>query len=62
MRASFLQVSLKVLEKRNMGRRDNNGITGSPFFLKEVNRGVMDCHRTGGMLSSTVSLFAFQGC
>jgi len=62
VRASFLQVSLKIFEKSGMDRRDNNGIAGSPFFLKEVNWGALDCHRTGGMLSSPFFLFAFQGC
>ena len=62
MRVFFLQVSLKIFEKSGMDRRDNNGMTGSPFFLKGVNRSALDCHRTGGRPSSTVFVFAFQGC
>jgi len=29
VRASFLQVSLKIFEKSGMDRRENNGIAGS---------------------------------
>ena len=34
MRASFLQVCLKIFEKSGMDRRDNNGIAGSHFYQR----------------------------
>ena len=34
VRASFLQVCLKIFEKSGMDRRDNNGIAGSHFYQR----------------------------